>query len=176
MEIQLAAMQIREWRSGDFEALYELDRACFPAPIAYSRRTLRKFLGLPGAECLIAEAGGLIAGFILTHCASELASRRTRTPATAQEQTPRRGHIISLDVGRPFRRSGIGSALLRAAEKSLMTRGVRAVDLETAVDNPAAVAFWRRHGYAIAGTIANYYDDGGDAFAMSKIMPREASG
>jgi ribosomal-protein-alanine N-acetyltransferase len=163
-----AAMQIREWQPEDFEALHALDRACFPPPIAYSRRTLRKFLRLPGAECLVAqrsisEDDGQIAGFILTHAGA----RTARQPAC--------GHIISLDVAQQFRRCGVGSALLRAAEESLMARGVHTIDLETAVDNQPAIAFWRRHGYEIAGAIEDYYDGGGDAFAMSKTKSEKIS-
>jgi [ribosomal protein S18]-alanine N-acetyltransferase len=152
-------IQIREWREDDFDALHALDRACFPPPIAYSRRTLRKFLRLPGAQCLVAKCEAPIAGFILIHAASH----KPRTIPT--------GHIISLDVDETFRRGGVGSALLHAAEKSLAACGVREVDLETAVDNHAAIAFWQRRGYSIIGRIKDYYDDGADAFAMSRVLP-----
>lgn len=105
-------MRIRSWRPGDFDALHALDRACFPPLIAYSRRTLRKVLRLPGAECLVAERSipeddGQLAGSILTHAGS----RGARQPPC--------GHIISLDVAQQFRRRGVGSALLRAAEESM---------------------------------------------------------
>jgi ribosomal-protein-alanine N-acetyltransferase len=151
-------MQIRKWQAGDFDALHALDRACFPPPIAYSRRTLRKFLRLPGAECLVAECDGRIGGFILTHAGS------------AKPRTPPHGHIISLDVDANFRRRGVGSALLRAAEELLASGGVRTIDLETAVSNQSTLAFWRGHGYEIIGQIADYYDDRADAFAMSKEL------
>jgi ribosomal-protein-alanine N-acetyltransferase len=161
-------VRIRSWRPGDFDALHALDRACFPPPIAYSRRTLRKFLRLPGAECLVAECSiseddGQLAGFILTHAGS----RGARQPPC--------GHIISLDVAQQFRRRGVGSALLRAAEESMAFAGVGTIDLETAVNNQPAIAFWRRQGYEIGGTMPDYYDDGGDAFAMSKTMPEKIS-
>jgi ribosomal-protein-alanine N-acetyltransferase len=158
-----APLEIREWQAGDFDALHALDRACFPPPIAYSRRTLRKFLRLPGAQCLVAECDGQVAGFILTHAGLHAA------------RWPPVGHIISLDVDANFRRRGVGSTLLRATEESLASGGVRAIDLETAVNNQPAIAFWRRHGYEIIGQIADYYDDGADAFAMSKTVARATS-
>jgi len=170
------AVHIREWREDDFDLLHALDCACFPPPIAYSRRTLRKFLRLPGAHCLVGETGGRIAGFILTHAESPSTVRRARIRVDAERRGPLRGHIISLDVDPRFRRGGVGSALLHAAEESLVSNGVDIVDLETAVDNQPGVAFWRRHGYEIASTIADYYDAGVDAFAMFKAMPRELHG
>jgi ribosomal-protein-alanine N-acetyltransferase len=155
-------VRIRSWHPGDFEELHALDCACFPPPVAYSRRTLRKFLRLPGADCLVAECG-YIAGFILTHAAS-FNGRDARTPP--------RGHIISLDVDAQFRRHGVGSALLHAAEESMASCGVHTIDLETAVDNHPAISFWLRHGYEIVGKIADYYDDGVDAFVISQTMAR----
>ena len=42
--------------------------------------------------------------------------------------------------------------LLNAMEASIAAQGARTVLLETAVDNDAGVAFWKRHGFTIAGT------------------------
>ncbi|MGH9795929.1 MAG: GNAT family N-acetyltransferase [Candidatus Acidiferrales bacterium] len=142
----------------DFAELYEIDQACFPRGIAYSRRTLRWFLGLPGAECMVAEADGRIIGFILTHAEGGAAQ------------------IVTLDVLEAHRRAGAGSALLCEAEKRLAARGVRMVQLETAHDNAAAIAFWTRHGYRTRGVLKNYYLDRIDALAMEKRLaqPRGA--
>jgi len=43
--------------------------------------------------------------------------------------------------------------------------------LETASDNEAAVAFWRRHGYRIEATLKRYYLGRIDAYEMRKILP-----
>jgi len=49
---------------------------------------------------------------------------------------------------RPERRGeGIGSALLREAERRLRAGGVEAITLEAMADNDEAVAFYERHGY-----------------------------
>ncbi len=143
---------LRDARDADFDALYQIDQSCFPRGIAYSRRTLRWFLGLPGAECMVAEADGKVIGFILTHAEG----------GTAQ--------IVTLDVLEAHRRAGAGSALLAEAEKRLAARGVRTVQLETAHDNAAAIAFWTRHGYRTRGVLKNYYLDRIDALAMEKAL------
>jgi len=146
---------IRPYSAADFESLYEIDQSCFPRGIAYSRRTLREYLSLPGAQCLVATVDAEIAGFILT------------APHDNQ------GHIITLDVTEPYRRRGVGSLLLQAAEGDLMARGVDSLLLETATNNEAAIAFWRKHGYVSYGVARGYYARGVDAFLMRKSCRTE---
>ena len=95
---------------------------------------------------------GDIAGFILSEVDGALA------------------HIITLDVAEGHRRSGVGSLLLKAAEKNLSAQGVRTVFLETAVDNHAAVNFWSRHGYIKEGILKRYYLNRIDGYEMRKTL------
>jgi [ribosomal protein S18]-alanine N-acetyltransferase len=144
---------LRGYAPADFEALYEIDQKCYPAEIAYSRRELRWYLRLPAAEITVAEAGQAIAGFILTACF---------------EKT---GHIVTIDVLAEFRRTRVGTALLNATERSLAQRGATEIELETAVDNDAAIHFWQRSGYLSRGILKNYYPGGLAAYAMMKRIP-----
>ncbi len=143
---------LRPFAPEDFETLYAIDQVCYPARIAYSKRTLRWFLRLPGAECLVAEAEGRIAGFLLA------------------EHAGGRAHLITIDVLERYRRRGIGTALLQAIEQKLAARGVRHVELETATDNQAAVAFWHKHGYRTVGVLKRYYSNDLDAYSMQKLL------
>jgi ribosomal-protein-alanine N-acetyltransferase len=148
---------LRAYDPADFDTLYEIDQACYPPGIAYSKRTLRWFLRLPGAQCLVAQLApqqqrGPIAGFVLA------------------EHEGLRGHIITLDVLEAYRRRGVGSTLLGAIERQLVARGVRQVELETATENHAAVAFWQKHGYRTRGVLKRYYLDRLDAFRMTKAL------
>jgi len=142
----------------DFGALYAIDQACYAPEIAYSRTELRWYLRLPGAKCIVAEADGEIAGFVVA----------------AQDAT--RAHIITLDVLEASRRLGIGSALLLEIERRLAERGARRVELETALDNQPAIAFWHKHGYRAAGVLKGYYPGPLDAYAMFKLLaaPKES--
>jgi len=144
---------LRAYQPDDFDALYKLDQSCFPRGIAYSKSTLRYFLSLASAECLLAAGEGDIAGFILSEVDGALA------------------HVITLDVAEGHRRSGVGSLLLNAAEKNLSAQGVRTVFLETAVDNHAAVNFWSRHGYIKEGILKRYYLGRIDGYEMRKNLP-----
>lgn len=145
-------VKLRPFARSDFEALYEIDQKCYPAEMAYSRREFRWYMRLPGAEAIIAELQSAIAGFILTACF---------------EQT---GHIITIDVLTEFRRARVGSALLGAAEMSLAQRGATEIELETAIDNDAAIQFWKRSGYQTRGILKNYYPGGLSAYAMMKRL------
>lgn len=146
---------VREYTGADFEALYAIDQACYPPGIAYTRRVLRWFLALDGAIRRVAERDGRIAGFILALDEGDS------------------GHIITLDVLRAHRRQGIGSLLLTSAERELAARGVRQVELETATDNHAAVAFWQKHGYRTCAVLPRYYLGQHDAFWMAKQLDTE---
>jgi ribosomal-protein-alanine N-acetyltransferase len=143
---------LRAYQPDDFDALYKLDQSCFPRGIAYSKTTLRYFLALASAECLLAAEEGDVAGFILSEADGALA------------------HIITLDVAEAHRRRGVGSLLLNASEKNLSAQGVRTVFLETAVDNHAAVNFWSRHGYIKDGILKRYYLGRIDGYEMRKKL------
>ncbi len=143
----------RSYDPHDFAALHRLDQSCFPPGISYSKTTLRYFLTLASADCVIAEEGGRIVGFILS------------------EENPPLAHIITLDVDAKHRRHGIATALLERLESNLATRGVRSILLETAIDNDPAVAFWKRHSYRIEATLKGYYLGRIDAYEMRKILP-----
>jgi ribosomal-protein-alanine N-acetyltransferase len=149
------ALTLREYAAADFDALHTLDLACYPPGISYSRRTLKWFLALPDAECLVAKSGdplNEIAGFIIA------------------ESDGVDGHIITIDIADSWRRAGVGTALLREMERRLAARGVRRVSLETATTNEPAVAFWQRHGYRSHGVLPRYYLGRLDAYSMSKTL------
>ena len=143
---------LRTYTPEDFETLYEIDHACYEPAIAYSRRELSTYLRFPGADCVLAESDARVVGFCLT-----------------SRQGPR-GHIITIDVLKKFRRQGLGTALLVEAERRLASNGVREVGLETETSNDSAIAFWQKHGYRTRGVWKGYYPGGRDAFAMSKTI------
>jgi [ribosomal protein S18]-alanine N-acetyltransferase len=165
---------LRVYRPEDFEALYKIDQACYSTDVAYSRSDLRAYLGFLGSECVVAELQG-----------GESSAKKTgeiEGPRVARiigfcvsAHRDREGYIITLDVLGPYRRQRVGTALLKDIEKRLEANGVRRVGLETATDNDAAVAFWRRHGYRVRGVRKGYYPGGRDAYSMNKrIAPSDA--
>ena len=144
----------RQFEARDFGRLYKLDQECFPLGISYSKWSLHYYLSLPAADCLVAEEGKAIAGFILA------------------EENPPLGHIITLDVAEGFRRRGVGTLLLREMEQHFAFKGVESVLLETSVENKSGIAFWERHGYRTEAVVKKYYLGKIDAYEMRKKLEK----
>ena len=143
---------LRSYTSSDFETLYEIDQKCYERDLAYSKPELQSYLCLPGGDCVIAEVAGQIAGFLIT----------------AHEDTF--GYIVTIDVLESHRRHGVATRMLAESERRLLAAGATEVELETATDNAAAIAFWQKHGYRIRGTKKDYYPNGRDAWHMTKSL------
>jgi [ribosomal protein S18]-alanine N-acetyltransferase len=162
---------LREFRREDFESLWRIDQVCFAPGIAYSRMELAAYIRLRGAFTVIAapvpgkrgsagdntgpviESPARVLGFIIAQ-----ANRRGV------------GHILTIDVPPASRRFGIGSKLLATAEERLRAAPCHSVVLETAVNNAAALAFYKRHQYSVVKTIPRYYSSGVDAFVLEKEL------
>jgi ribosomal-protein-alanine N-acetyltransferase len=159
---------LRDFRRDDFETLWSIDQTCFAPGIAYSRKELSYYFRMPRAFTVVAEAEPRdsdellgktsgIAGFIVAHA------------------SPKRvGHIITIDVVRAAQRMGVGSQLLVAAEDRLRINKCHTSYLETAVDNQAALAFYKRHDYFLVKTLPRYYSNGVDACVMQKDLLSQA--
>jgi [ribosomal protein S18]-alanine N-acetyltransferase len=147
------AFLIRDLKPEDFETLWRMDQECFPPGISYSKQELKAYVRRRGSFTLVAANAdeGKIAGFIVVQDGST-------------------AHVITIDVDTAARRLGVGSLLLRAAEDRLRAEGSRAVGLETAVDNVAALSFYKRHGYSVIRTWPRYYSNGVDALVMKKEL------
>ena len=147
------AFVIRDFKPEDFETLWQMDQDCFPAGISYSKQELKSYIRRRGSFTLVVRDvdQGQAVGFIVVHEGST-------------------GHVITIDVVAKQRRSGVGSMLLRAAEDRLRTAGSSAVGLETAVDNSAALSFYKRYGYNVIRTLPRYYSNGVDALVMKKDL------
>jgi len=143
---------IRDFKAEDFEALWRLDQECFPPGISYSRQELKVYIrGRESFTLVASDQSNQIAGFIVVHGGMT-------------------GHVITIDVMAAARRSGVGSLLLQAAEERLRADGSSAVGLETAVDNLAALSFYKRHGYSVIRTWPRYYSNGVDALVLNKEL------
>ena len=147
---------IREYRPSDFETLWKIDQVCFAQGISYTRRELAFYIGQKRGFTLVAETDGKIVGFVVI-----------------DRDREGQGHVITIDVLPEARRSGLGSQLMTAAEERLRTLGCSTVFLEAAVDNAAALAFYKRHGYSVVQTIPRYYLDSIDALVLVKDLSPE---
>ncbi len=144
-------MRVRDFQPSDLGRLYEIDQACFPAGISYSREELASFVAHRSSRTWVAEKSGRIAGFVVAN----------REPAHV-------GHIITLDVLEDSRRQGVGTKLMEVVEDWAKEAKVQIIYLETAEDNVAAQAFYETHGYRKVDKVENYYNNGLAAWVMVK--------
>jgi len=146
-------MHLRAFRAEDIETLYHIDQACFAPGIAYAREELRGFIGRRRSRTWIAEENGEIAGFVI-----------------AERRAERAAHIVTIDVVDRWRRRGVGSMLMDAAERWTAEQKLLQVYLETAANNAPAQGFYAARGYRKVDRLENYYADGASAWVMLKWL------
>jgi len=143
-----ASVRLRPMVEADVDAVLALDALVHPT--TWSPEFVRSQLGLPGLRTnLVAELHGDLVG----HAALLV---------VADE-----GHVTSVAVAPDHQRMGIGRVLLAALCRDAEHRGLAAMTLEVRVSNAAAIALYRRFGFAPSGVRPGYYaDDGEDALIM----------
>jgi ribosomal-protein-alanine N-acetyltransferase len=146
----------RDYAPEDFDELLALDQLCFTQGIAYSERELRYFLNRKGGVRLVAAREGTekgIAGFIV-----------------AAVEKGQNAHVFTIDVHPDYQRSGLGTQLMREAEQRFAEAKCRSILLEVAVDNLAAISFYKRHGFSVLKSLPRYYNNSIDGLLLGKKM------
>lgn len=146
-------MQLRPFRPADLQTLYEIDQACFPPGVSYSREELARFIGRRNSKTWVAEEGETIVGFLVGN----------REPGQLW-------HIVTIDVPERWRRRSIGTALMDTAEDWAAAQGIKMICLETAEDNSAAQSFYEKRRYVKCERLARYYENGTAAWVMVKRL------
>lgn len=173
---QTVEFALRDFRQEEFETLWRIDQQCFAPGISYSRLELAMYLQRPGAFALVADTSEEI------RFGAPRGSLEARTPnqgrpggaavgfIVAETGSRGNGHIITIDVLPHARGAGIGSRLLLAAEGRLRDFNCQAVILEAAVDNSAALSFYKRHQYYVVKMLPGYYSNGLDGLVLKKDL------
>ena len=92
-----------------------------------------------GVPFLVADRRGVVAGYVVAHCAAD------------------EGEILNLGVAAAHRRQGIARALVERALQDLAGRGVRTVYLEVRASNAAARHLYESLGFREVARRARYY-------------------
>ncbi|MGH9545646.1 MAG: GNAT family N-acetyltransferase [Terriglobales bacterium] len=170
---------LRDFRHEEFETLWRIDQQCFAPGISYSRLELATYLQRPGAFTLVADTDEMSGMALLSGTPTNGQSSAVTVGFIVAETGSRgNGHIITIDVLPKARGVGVGSRLLCAVEDRLRTANCHSVILETAVDNHAALSFYKRHHYSVRKTMPRYYSNGVDGLVMKKDLlspPKPAS-
>ena len=132
---------IRSANAADIEAITEIEKKCFPEPIAYSKRQLKYLLLDANSTSLVESQDGVIRGFVIV--------TYRRGSAT--------GHVETIDVDPTYKKQGTGLRLLGAAEEDMRRRGKRCSQLEVSEGNEAALKLYTKSGYTHKERIKRYY-------------------
>jgi [ribosomal protein S18]-alanine N-acetyltransferase len=143
---------LREYRTGDLEAMYSLDLACFEVPFRFSRRAMWHFAEAKGAIPILAEAGGELTGFCIVQMEASI------------------GYVVTLDVAPAWRRHGLARLLMAEAETKVGAAGGTAMTLHVFHENMGAVRFYEAIGYERLGAVQGFYGRGLDAQAYGKWL------
>lgn len=103
---------------------------------------------------LIASESGVTNGFAIMKFSDETA------------------HLLLLAVQPKMRRNGVGTDMLRWLEKSCVTAGIQAVQLEVRASNRIAISFYEKLGFRLVERVAAYYDRSEAAIVMRRELHR----
>jgi [ribosomal protein S18]-alanine N-acetyltransferase len=146
--------RVRRAAAGDADAVVALEAETFGADAWPYARVVR-VLTHPRREAWVAvDGGGGVCGYVVLSGVAEVADLERIAVATSHRQR------------------GLAAMLLASCDLS----GCDRVMLEVRADNEAAVAFYRREGFAEISRRRGYYADGADAVVMERAVGAAAHG
>ncbi len=144
----------------DAHAMWETDQACFEPSVAYPEDIFYYHLLILHDPAFVAYEGNSMAGFVLTSL---------ENGAT--------GLIVTIDVMPRWRRQGLASSLMQKAEDAMRLKDISSIILQVAVDNDAALGFYKKRGYYRIKQLVDYYGKGRHAYLFKKpLAKKQAAG
>jgi len=137
---------IRRFLPSDLEAAIEIDRDVFGG---YDPAIFTAFYEYHPHSTLVAEAGGIIAGFVLGF-----------------KHSPFEGRVFWLAVRPGFQGRGIGMRLMLEEIRRFRRMGAVGATLEVRVSNKKAQSLYSMLGFRMIGVCPAYYSDGEAAIIM----------
>jgi len=116
---------------------------------------MARLLAMPGAFCIVAQQKDETLGFLLLRIAGDEAE------------------IISIGTRPDARRQGIGARLIDAAVTLLGQQKTARLLIEVADSNDAALALYRKFGFASVGRRRDYYQHPDGRREDAAIMRKE---
>jgi len=136
----------------DLESIYRIETACFKER-RFRRDHVDWILRNERAVTLVEESdGGRLDGAIMLLFEGQFC------------------RVLSVATMPEYRRKGLGTEMMRAAEREARKRGCIRVRLEVSTQNYAAIEFYRGLGYKTDGVLYGYYSWGEDAYSMVRPL------
>ena len=131
-------MRIVKMQPEHVAAVAEMERQCFSDP--WSEKSVASELDNPLSLWLIAEADGVVAGYVGSQTVLDSAD------------------MMNLAVSQDFRRQGIGEQLVNSLTEALAEKGVKTLLLEVRISNGPAKQLYQKLGFEIVGKRPRYYE------------------
>ena len=144
-------MLIRNWKYEDILRISQIEEECFPQE-PWSFKMLASSFESDSFIGLLAEDEGEIAGYGGITVAADTAD------------------IDNIAVTEPYRKSGVGTAILTKLCQTAKERGVVKVFLEVRVSNSVAMGLYLKNGFKGAYARTRYYSNGEDCLVMVKEL------
>src|ERR1017187_5548575 len=119
----MGEVTLREYRPGDWEAMFALDVVCFEPVFQFSRRAMRYFAEARRAVTVLAEADGELVGFCIAEVDEE-------------------AYVVTLDVAPAWRRHGLARRLMAEVEAKARAAGAKSMALHVFTGNAGAMRFY----------------------------------
>ncbi len=155
----MQTVTIQRASTKDLDELYAIEIECFRNE-AFSKEEIKQSMESIDFINLVAISSGHPIGFIIGRIESF--------------KDEKRGHVHTIDVKSEYRRKGIGSMLLEAAERFFIKNNAGSSHLEMKVDNLVAHHLYTKHGYRISGKLKNYYGLGSDGIRLTKTFTNDS--
>ncbi|MEO3998643.1 GNAT family N-acetyltransferase/peptidase C39 family protein [Mesorhizobium sp. CAU 1732] len=147
------APHLRPARATDIDRLVAIENRAFEHD-RISRRSFRQLIERETADTIVAEINGLIVGYCMVLYREGSGVARLYSIA------------VDADPGR----TGVGRALLEAAEVAAFDAARLLLRLEVREENGRAIALYQKNGYRRIGREDAYYHDGAAALRMEKLL------
>jgi ribosomal-protein-alanine N-acetyltransferase len=148
----MSEVNLREYRTGDWEAMYALDVICFEPPFRFSRRAMRRFAEADNAVTVLAEVEEKLAGFCVAHLEEQVA------------------YVVTVDVQPEWRRRGLAARLMTETEVRARSLGAQSMALHVFTGNSGAIRFYERLAYEQIGMAEGFYGQNLNALVYVKRL------
>ena len=140
---------IEKLTGADIPALVEIEKQEFSTP--WDEDMFRQEVDNPSiSRSYVAVADGVVVGYFVAWFFGD------------------RVHLLNIAVSSPYKRRGIGSALLRFLIKAAVEDGKKVITLEVREGNKGAIAFYVAFDFEIIGKKEGYYvENNEDAILMA---------
>jgi ribosomal protein S18 acetylase RimI-like enzyme len=142
----------------DLDTLLDMERRSFTTDLL-SPRQMRHWIAARHrtfvvCECTDKDRCGQIAGYLLIF----------------YRMNSHHARLYSIVIDETFRGYGLARQLLARGEAAARKEGCTSMRLEVSPDNKPAIGLYEALGYKHFGMYTEFYEDGGDALRMEKVL------